>query len=98
MNCGFAIECYAAAGANGLLDWLASLLTFNTVLAVWVGAFIGAQFGWPGFIALTLGVAALFQRKQPTEPHEHVSGKDAVPPIKPKKRSRTIFGAFTDGL
>jgi hypothetical protein len=87
MNCGFAIECYAAAGANGLLDWLASLLTFNTVLAVWVGAFIGAQFGWPGFIALTLGLASFLQRKMsPGETHENVSGKDAIPAPKPKKR------------
>jgi hypothetical protein len=84
MNCGWAIECYAAAAGNGLLDWLMSLLTFNTVIAIWIGAFIGAQFGWPGFIAVTFGAASYLQRKQSADTHEHVSGKDAAPVARPR--------------
>jgi hypothetical protein len=92
MNCGFAIECYLSGAATGFFDWLASLLTFNTVLAIWAGAIFGAQFRWPGVVAITFGLAALIQRKQSADTHEHVSGADAAPVVKPKKKVRPIFG------
>lgn len=78
MNCGFAVECYAVAAGNGLLDWLASLLDLRTLVGLWLGALIGAQFGWPGFIALTLGLASFLQRKRSSDTIE-VPDEDPVP-------------------
>jgi hypothetical protein len=51
-----------------------------------VGAILG-KWGVGAVIALAIAV-----RSAPGETHEHVSGKDAAPVVKPKKKVRTIFG------
>jgi hypothetical protein len=95
IGCILEFEACAAGWLDGLVTWLLSFISFNTLVMLWIGTAIGAKWGWPALIAETLGIFAfLYKSRAPGETHEHVSGKDAAVPQReklPKKKVRTIF-------
>lgn len=80
---------------TGLLpDWLVPLLPFWPwavgILALGLAYRLA---GVPGLAAMAGAIGYILGRRSVTpEPHEHVSGADAAPVVKPKKKIRTIFG------
>lgn len=85
IGCILEFEACAAGWLDGLVTWLLSFISFNTLVMLWIGTAIGAKWGWPAFIAETLGIFAfLYKSRAPGEPHEHVSGKDAEPVARPR--------------
>ena len=92
------IGCVLDPGAcidGAVASWLAWFPYGRDGVIFFAGMVLGAIVGKFGVAAIAALVLAI--RSAPTEPHEHVSGKDAVPPVKPKKR-RTILDTLTDGL
>ena len=71
-GCGLDLVCHGQNAIAGTVDWLLSFVSFNSLVILWIGTAIGAQWGWPALIAETLGLAALVRRRQsPDDPTEH---------------------------
>lgn len=75
-------------------DWLAPLLPYwPWFLGIVVLGLAYRLAGVPGLAAAAGAIGYILGRRSVTpEPHEHVSGKDAAPVVKPKKKVQTIFG------
>lgn len=89
--CDISLSFSFAACAAGLWDWLMAFIPGGfPSLTFLVGLTMGALLG-PKALALALVVIGFLFGRRSVEAHEHVDGKDAVPPPpKPKKR-KTIF-------
>lgn len=94
--CGLDPACWVAVGVDGLLTWVVSLLTLNTVFVFWLGAFVGAWFGWPAFMAATFGLATFWRRKPDVGHPVDVQDEDPRPIRTPAKTGKrpTIFDGF----
>lgn len=83
--------CLAQLFSGFVPDWLAPLLPYwPWFLGI---AVLGAAYrlaGVPGLAAAAGAIGYILGRRS-VEQHEHVDGKDAAPPVKPKKKVRTIF-------
>lgn len=78
---------------TGFPNFVGSLSWPTILVSMALGMILGAQLRWPGVIAiLTLGVGMFFMFRQRVEdqPHEHVGGKDASPPVKRRVRRDSI--------
>lgn len=82
--CGLDVACYAQSALDGLVTWLLSLVSLNTLVLIWVGTAIGAKFGWPALVFETLGIFLLMKRSGSADPVENVEGQDAASPFRPK--------------
>lgn len=83
--------CISSMVTGWLPDWLVPLLPYwplaATILALGVAYRIA---GLPGITAAAAAIGYIFGRRSvKDEPHEHVSGHDAAPPVKKK---RTLLG------
>lgn len=78
-------------------DYLASIPWDFVIPALVVGMILGAVLGKVGtgaVLAIAAGFAFISKRRSGDELHEHVGGKDAVPPAKPKRKRPTLARAL----
>ena len=92
LNFGMDVGACVSSWFTGWLpDWLVPLLPYWPLFAVIVGAGIAWRFaGAPGLAAFAAAVGYILGRRSvKDDAHEHVTGFDAAPPV--KKKRKTLF-------
>lgn len=89
--CDLSLSFSLTGCAAGLWDWLMAFIPGGfPSLTFLIGLTMGALLGPKALAIALVAIGFLFGRRS-VDAHEHVDGKDAVPPPpKPKKR-KTIF-------